>query len=242
MTGSGLPPPSPDWAWFLDIDGTLIDIAPTPSAIHVPPGLVDLLARLSRRCGGALALVSGRSVDNILDLMAPLRLPAAGLHGLERFCSDGRIERPPPLDGLDGVRRALTMFATGHPGVVLEDKRLTLALHYRAVPQLEEACRQAAQAAAVHCPGLAVVAGKMVFELRPAGSDKGVAVRRFMAEPPFAGRPPLFAGDDLTDEDGFAVVNAMGGVSLLVGPPRATAAFWRVESVEVFRQWLAAGA
>lgn len=240
MTRTDLPPPSPDWAWFLDIDGTLIDIAPTPSAIHVPAGLVEMLAELSRRYDGAVALVSGRSIDNILTLVAPFRPPAAGLHGLERLSAEGRLLRPPPLPGLAGVRQRLAAFAAGHSGVVLEDKGLTLALHYRAAPHWEEACRQAAFAAAAACPGLAVVAGKMVFELRPAGVDKGDAVRAFMGEPPFAGRRPLFAGDDLTDEDGFQAVNGMGGISMLVGPPRATVARWRVDGVEAFRRWLAA--
>jgi trehalose 6-phosphate phosphatase len=233
------PPPSSGWAWFLDIDGTLVEIAPTPSAIHVAPGLVELLAALSRRSGGALALVSGRSVDNILDLIAPLRLPAAGLHGLERLTADGRILRPPPLPGLDGARQALAAFAASHPGVVLEDKRLTLALHYRQVPEFEQACRQAAAAAVAGCVGLAVAAGKMVFELRPAGSDKGGAVQAFMAEPPFAGRRPVFAGDDVTDEDGFAAVNRLGGLSVLVGPERPSSARHRVEGVNSFCEWLA---
>lgn len=233
------PAPSPNWAWFLDVDGTLIEIAETPSAIHVPAGLPDMLSALSRRHDGALALVSGRSVENIGQLVAPARLAASGLHGLERTGADGRrLPRPQPAAGLDAVREVLGEFAAGHPGVLLEDKGLTLALHYRQVPALEPACRAAAEAAVACRPGFGLMAGRMVFEVRPAGTDKGSAVRAFMAEPPFAGRVPIFVGDDLTDEDGFAAALALGGFAVLVGPERPTAANWRLAEVAELRDWL----
>lgn len=230
------PPPGPDWAWFLDVDGTLIDIAPTPSAIHFPPDLPARLAKLAGRHGGALALVSGRALDNILQLVAPLVPPAAGLHGLERRDAGGRVVRPGPLPGLDAMRAELQAFAAAHPGVILEDKGLTLALHYRQAPALEADCRRAAQRAAP--PGFAVAAGKMVFEIRPKGADKGGAVAAFMAEPPFAGRVPVFVGDDVTDEDGFVAANRLGGSSVLVGPERATQARWRLPDVAAAARWL----
>jgi trehalose 6-phosphate phosphatase len=232
------PPHHPDWAWFLDVDGTLIDIAPTPSAIHVPPGLPARLAALAVRHGGALALVSGRALDNVLQLVAPFRPPIAGLHGLERRSAAGRVLRPAPLPGLDRLRADLGAFATAHPGVVVEDKDLSLALHYRLAPAAEADCRRAAEAAVAGRADLVVARGKMVFEIRPAGSDKGGAVAAFMAEPPFAGRVPVFVGDDVTDEDGFAAANRLGGHSVLVGPERATLAQWRLPDVAAAGAWL----
>ncbi len=236
-----LPPPSPqpDWAWFLDVDGTLIDIAPTPSSICVPPALPGQLAALSARTGGAVALISGRSIDNIRSLVAPYRPNAAGLHGLERARADGPIIRPQQTAGLDHIRNRLMAFAGSHPGLVLEDKDLTLALHYRQAPERQQDARRAVEEAAAAHPGFRVQAGKMVFEIGPAGYDKGAAVRAFMADPPFAGRVPVFAGDDVTDEYGFHAVEALGGISVLVGPERATAAHFHLPDVAACSAWLA---
>lgn len=230
------PPPSPDWALFLDIDGTLIDIAPTPSAIHIPNGLPQRLRALADRHGGALALVSGRAAANIAELVAPCRFAAAGLHGMERMDADGHILRPAPKRGL-GALRARLRALEGH-GVVLEDKGLSLAVHYRLAPQREEECRQVVEALVAAYPGFRVLAGKMVLEVKPEGFDKGGAVRAFMAEPPFAGRVPVFVGDDVTDEDGFRAAAELGGFAVLVGEERESAARYCLGDVAACRGWL----
>lgn len=237
MNDLPLPPDSaPDWAWFLDLDGTLIEIAPTPSAIHMPPDLPRILKRLSERHGGALALVSGRSVGNIARLTDPYRFPAAGLHGLERETAGGTLIRPAELPGLDNVRAMLAPLDGG--GVLIEDKGLSIAVHYRQAPERVEECRRAVEAAVAAHPEFTLLAGKMVFEIKPAGYDKGAAMRAFMAMPPFAGRVPVFVGDDVTDEYGFEAANDAGGISVLVGAPRATRARFRLDSVQACHAWL----
>lgn len=247
MTSVPLPLPSPpdpqaDWAWFLDVDGTLIHIAPTPSAISMPVWLPGLLTRLSERHGGALAVVSGRTLDNLGQLLAPFAGPAAGLHGIERRSPDGRVTRPAPDPALDQIRRRLHADIAPWQGVLLEDKGLGVALHYRNAPEREDECRRLAEAVVAAHSGFRLLSGKMVFELKPRGYDKGGALRAFMAEPPFAGRVPVFVGDDVTDEFGFEAANQMGGVSVLVGEPRATAARFRLPHVDACRAWLARAA
>lgn len=236
------PPPRPsrDWAWFLDLDGTLLDIAPNPRLVVVPQGLVSDLTSLRRSCGGALALVSGRPVSQVRNLMEPLRPAAAGLHGLEWVTPDGLLHGPSvPLPPVGGVRRTLQEFVINHPGTELENKGPTLALHYRGAPQHEDAARRAVTAALVNTRGFDVIDGKMVLEVRPAGIHKGTAIGQFMAEPPFAGRVPVFVGDDVTDEDGFKTVNQMGGIAIRVGEPRDTAARYGLDSTEACRGWIA---
>ncbi len=233
------PPPHPDphWAWFFDIDGTLIELASEPSSLQRPHHLAELLAAVRQRVGGAMALVSGRSVANILALIAPLEVPLSGCHGLERYLADGRLLRPPPSPRIDRARGMMKAFAEKHPGIVLEDKGLTLALHYRHVPHLEIEC--AAVVAQAASGDLEVLAGKMVFEVKPRGVSKGTALRAFMETDPFRGRLPIFLGDDLTDEDGFEAVAALGGKGVLVGPPRPTKATFRLQSVPALHDWLA---
>ncbi len=228
-------------AIFLDLDGTLVEIAPTPDAVQPAPGLLPLLETVSRRTGSALAVVSGRAVSDIDRILAPLVLPAAGLHGLERRSAGGAFQRSPALPRGDELRAALRGFASGHPGVQLEDKGAALALHYRARPDLHAAAAAAVEAA-LGCEraGLAVQCGKAVIEIRPDGADKGMAVAAFMSEPPFAGRRPVFAGDDLTDEAAFRAVRARGGVAVRVGGERATAAEWHLPDVPAVHAWLAA--
>lgn len=241
MSKRDLPPPpapSDDWAWFLDIDGTLIEIAPTPSSISIPLQLPALLAQVSKRWQGALALVSGRSLDNIRQLVAPFDPPAAGLHGLERRSADGTLARAHPPADLDQVRRELYQ-AEQWPGVLLEDKDLALAVHYRQAPAREADCRALAERVVAGHPDFSVQAGRMVFEVKPKGWDKGAALRAFMAEPPFAGRMPVFIGDDLTDEFGFAAANELGGLSVLVGEPRDSAARYHLPDIEACRVLLA---
>lgn len=234
------PPPVPadDWAWFLDIDGTLIEIAPTPSAISVPLQLPTLLGEVAARWDGALALISGRSLDNIRQLVAPLDPPAAGLHGLERRAADGTISRAHAPADLEQVRRRLAE-AEQWPGVLLEDKGLALAVHYRQNPACEDKCWTLVEKVVAEHPDFSVQAGRMVFEVKPRGWDKGAAVRAFMAEPPFAGRVPVFIGDDLTDEFGFAAANDLGGLSILVGTPRSSAARYGLPDITACRVMLA---
>mgnify|MGYP001545183353 CR=1 FL=1 len=241
MSAASLPPPSADWAFFLDVDGTLLEHADTPDAVRVDGALRTLLADLRSGAGGALALITGRSVADLDRLFAPLALPAAGQHGAERRDGPGRVHRHDFPEA--PVRRAaerLAAFAAAHPGLLLEDKGRSLALHYRLAPQLErEAHALVGEVLAQLGEGFELQHGKMVLELRPGGRDKGSAIAEFMAEAPFRGRTPLFAGDDLTDELGFGVVNEMGGVSLKVGEGPSQAR-WRIADAAAVRTWLRA--
>jgi len=240
MSGSSLPPAAADWAFFLDIDGTLLEHADTPDAVRVDGAMRGLLAELQAGAGGALALISGRSVADIDGLFAPLLLPAAGQHGAERRDGAGRMHRHDFAEA--PVRRAakrLAAFAAAHPGLLLEDKGRSLALHYRLAPQLaDEAGALVDEVVAGLGEGFELQRGKMVLEIRPGGRDKGSAIGEFMAEPPFRGRTPVFIGDDLTDEFGFGVVNGMGGVSVKVGEGPSQAR-WRIADAAAVRAWLA---
>lgn len=234
------PPLTDDSALFLDVDGTLLDIAPTPQAVSVSPQLIGILEKLQTRLHGAVALVSGRSVATLDALFAPLKLPAAGLHGLECRLPSGavRIVGGDPAV-LAAARKAAAAFARTTPGVVLEDKGLALAIHYRQAPQQERAVKELAQRLVDRfAHGLQIQEGKMVVELRPHGADKGTAIDKFMAEPPFRARVPVFAGDDATDEHGFEVVNRLRGVSVHVGVAARTAARYSLPTVNDVHHWL----
>ncbi len=241
MTATELPRPDANWALFLDFDGTLTDIAVTPGAVRVDPDLPATLAKLQGGLGGAVAIISGRPLAQIDAMLAPVVLPAAGLHGLEWRDQRGRVERPEAEPAaLAPMRRMLAEFAAANPGVELEDKTHTLALHYRAAPRLAGECRRAVQAAAAGTDGaFHVLEGKMVFEIKPAGIDKGTAIERFLAAPPFAARRPVFIGDDTTDEDGFAAVNRHWGITVRVGDGQPTAARYRIAAVADLLAWLA---
>lgn len=228
-----------DWAYFLDVDGTLLDLAEAPDAVRVDAALIDLVARLHRACGGALALVSGRALADLDRRLAPLRLPAAGQHGLERRNADGRLQTPAQTVAHRAVRAALAPVLERHSGLLLEDKGLTLALHYRRSPALAGyAHRLMAKLAAAG--GFELQKGKFVVEAKPGGADKGSAIADYLAEPPFRGRRPVFIGDDLNDESGFAAVNRLGGISIKVGKGRSHARY-RLDGVAAVRRWLAAG-
>ncbi len=229
-------------ALFLDLDGTLVEIAPTPDAVRPARHLPRLLEAVSERIGSALAIVSGRTIPDIDRILAPLVLPAAGLHGLERRSGNGAHSPPPALPRFDELRAALGRFAAGYSGLLLEDKGAALAMHFRARPELAAAAAAAVdRALGDRRGGIAVQHGKAVIELRPEGADKGAAVAAFMAEPPFAGRRPVFAGDDKTDEAAFRAVRARGGVSVRIGREGASAAEWRLADVEAVHAWLADG-
>jgi trehalose 6-phosphate phosphatase len=235
------PPPAaqPGWAYFLDIDGTLLEIAPTPRAVHAARADCQLVAALFESSGGALALVSGRSLAMIDELFSPLRLPAAGQHGVERRDARGGLHRPSLSRTLfDKAASMIRPFAERHEGLVFEHKGYSMALHYRLAPRLAAAAhavvREAARALGDR---VEVQRGKMVAELKPAGYDKGRAIEAFMRERPFAGRMPVFLGDDVTDEHGFERVARMGGHSIKIGPG-PTAARWRLPSPAAARAWL----
>jgi trehalose 6-phosphate phosphatase len=238
------PPALPGWdgrcALFLDVDGTLLEIARHPDDVRAPPGLKDLLASVAAAVDGALALVSGRTIAALDRIFAPLYLPAAGLHGLERRDAAGRVHYPEGYASRIAVARGgLLEFVQSEPGLLLEDKGAALALHYRNAPALEAQCRRhMALARSAAGEDFHVQPGKMVLELKPSGHDKGSAVHAFMAEPPFRGRQPVFVGDDITDEDGFRAVNGLDGVSIRVGPPAPTAARLAAPDVPAILAWL----
>ena len=235
------PPPTPqlNWAFFLDVDGTLLNLAKTPQAVLVEEPLLQLIASLHAACGGALALVSGRMISDLQDRIKLVQLPLAGLHGLERRDSSGRLwihATPPAAKG--AIKDALEPLLALHPALILEDKGLTLALHYRQAPMLGAYVhRLMGQLLRVHGQGLELQRGKFVVEIKPAGIDKGTAVGEYLAESPFIGRLPVFIGDDQNDEQGFAAVNARGGVSIKVGNGPSCAQF-RLPDVAAVRHWL----
>jgi trehalose 6-phosphate phosphatase len=241
VSEAALPEWRDDWALFLDVDGTILEIAPTPEAVEVPALAVPAIAAASERLAGAVALVSGRRIADLDRLFAPLRLPAAGSHGAERRTAQGLVFERHDAAKLAPARELLARFAEAHAGVLLEDKRDALALHYRLAPTLEPAARRiVAEAVAAVGPAFGVQEGKMVFEIKARAASKGRAIEDFMAEPPFCGRLPVFVGDDLTDEDGFDVVNRLGGHSIAVGVARATRARWRLRDAAHVLRWLAA--
>jgi trehalose 6-phosphate phosphatase len=239
---SSLPSPPPlgeiaEPAVFVDFDGTLVAIAATPDAILVPGDLAARLGALAARLEGRLALVSGRATGDLERHLGSLPFARAGSHGSERFTADGEelgaAPEPIPADAV----AALRAFA-GHPGILYEAKPLGGALHYRAAPELAPAVNELAEGLA-HEHGLSVKLGKCVTELVRPGADKGAAVRAFMADDDFAGALPVFVGDDLTDEDGFAAAADLGGFGVLVGDARPTSARYRLASVTEVHHWLA---
>jgi trehalose 6-phosphate phosphatase len=233
-----------DCALFLDIDGTLLELAPTPDGVRVDAGIAALLPALAQRLHGAIALVTGRTLADADRLFRGLALPIAGQHGLERRGADGSLHRHPlSLSTLEQLRDVLSSFAARHDGLYLEDKGATLALHYRQAPQLaslvHRTLRAHMTAELAAESGWRLQPGKSVLEIKPDGRDKGTAILEYMTEPPFAGRLPVFVGDDQTDEYGFAAVMAAGGWAVKVGRGRTYAQF-RLSDVAAVHAWLAA--
>jgi trehalose 6-phosphate phosphatase len=205
--------------------------------------LIELIERLYEVTGGALALISGRSIADIDSIFHGMTLPVAGQHGIERRNARGQLSRHEfSLERLDEPRARLEEVAARHRGLLLEDKGLCLALHYRQAPALASYAHRLMRTVQSEVgPDYTLQRGKKIVEIKPSGRDKGKAVTEFMAEKPFQGRLPVFVGDDATDEYGFAVVNSLGGHSIKVGAGRS-AARWRVRDVEAVRGWLARGA
>jgi trehalose 6-phosphate phosphatase len=212
-----LPPPSRA-AFLLDFDGTLVDIAPRPEDVTVPPALPGHLMSLRALCGGALALVSGRPISQIEALLGGAHFAIAGEHGTAiRHAPDQPIENLPLPELPHHWVRAASAAVAAHPGAQLEPKRNGFVLHYRGAPGAGEALLAVLAPLVAEQPqNFHVSPAKMAWELRPAGLDKGTAVRALMAQPPFAGRLPVFVGDDVTDEDGMREARAMGGLGLRV--------------------------
>ncbi|WP_224082824.1 trehalose-phosphatase [Cupriavidus laharis] len=231
-----LPLIEPNTALFLDFDGTLADLAPRPELVQVEPELVGTLHRLYERLEGALAIVSGRPIIELDDFLQPLRLPAAGVHGAEMRTGGAQMAMK-SAPGLEPLIPHLEALVRRHPGLRLERKSVAVAIHYREAPELEGLVRAAVADVLRHAVGLEGLPGKMVVEVKPAGINKGDAITAFMNMPPFAGREPVFAGDDVTDEAGFAVVRKLGGIGVLVGQ-RDTMASVSVTGPAALRCWL----
>lgn len=233
-----LPPLTAQTALFLDFDGTLVELAAQPDAVVIPPLLISTLAGLYHQLGGALALVSGRSLLDLDAFVAPLQLPAACEHGAQRRSAEGLLISAPAID-LGLALQAAENLVQHYPALRLERKQLALSLHYRHAPELESLCLHTMRQAVECSVGLELMQGKCVIDVKPAGVSKGTAIAAFMAEAPFAGRIPIFAGDDVTDEDGFAQVQDLGGHAVKVGAGPSCAAH-RCASVSELARWLQA--
>jgi trehalose 6-phosphate phosphatase len=224
------------FAVFFDLDGTLIELADRPDAVRMTRRTVDLLAVLRDRTRNALAVISGRDLQCIDRILHPLKLPAAGVHGLQRRDAAGVVHARQAPD-MKQIVRALEQSIGAESGILVEHKPGAAAVHFRQRPDLEQDCYHAVRAVIGERMDLHVMHGKMVFEILLKGGSKGHAIEAFLAEHPFRGRRPLFAGDDTTDEAGFRVINARGGVSIKIGCGE-TAARYRATNVSHFRNWL----
>jgi trehalose 6-phosphate phosphatase len=223
-------------ALFLDFDGTLAELAPRPDAVRVDPDLRPTLARLQVALDGALALVSGRAQEDLDPFLDPLQLPTAFEHGAVRRQANQTLSVAPcpPLQSALAAARTLV---DQHPGLLMEHKSHSVALHYRLAPHLEGLCRDQMGQAMAGDASLQLLQGKAVVEVKSASVDKGAAIVAFLQEPPFKGRLPVFAGDDVTDEAGFQRVQQLGGIGIKVGDGPSCASH-RVADPQALRQWL----
>ena len=234
---------SPRWpadpALFLDLDGTLLEFALDPATVRLPDRVHWILEQLPRATRGAIAFVSGRTLADLDRLLGHGRFPVAAVHGLKRRDAEGRLSSAVADEaGFDRMHEIMTQIRNEFPQTSLEHKGVALALHYRACPGLEATLVERVERGLNGmASGLKLLRGKMVLEVRPVGADKGTAISAFMREPPFAGRTPVFIGDDVTDEDGFREVNQRGGVSVKVdvGPSCAS---YRLKDTDAVIDWL----
>lgn len=227
-----------DNALLLDVDGTLLDIASEPNAVKSAPSLVSNLRRLEKKLDGAIAFVSGRTLENLDHIFAPLQLTTIACHGSTFRDPAGKVLRSTPLT--DGLKRWLVAIGKVDPGITIEDKDYSLAFHYRRVPHAEGPLLDAIHEHIDELRelGLNILRGKCVVEIKPKGINKGAALRRLMNFRPFAGRVPVFAGDDRTDEDVFAILPQFGGTGISVGHVMAGAEYM-VQQPRDVRRWLA---
>ena len=224
-------------ALFLDLDGTLVEFASHPDDVVLRDRTRDSLQRLHQNLGGAVAIITGRDIETVDRITAPVHLPIAGVHGLMRRDANGHVHQMTVDDEvLEAIRNRLNVWVADHEGLLVERKPGAVVLHYRQRPDLEDACTHKMDELGGGLEGFLLLRGKSVIELRGGGTDKGQAIGAF-----FAGRKPVFAGDDVTDEDGFKAVNAKEGITIKVGEGE-TAARYRAETVEAFTEWLAATA
>ncbi len=223
-------------AIFLDLDGTIVEIAEHPDAVCVRPSTLRLLKALNEEFNGALAVISGREISAIDRLLHPLILPAAGVHGLERRDATGVLHAPQPTEA-PPISFVFEKVLGDESGVVIERKPGAVAVHYRLRPDLERRCCEIVKEVVGQRKDLRMIHGKMVFEILQKGADKGRVITAFLEEPPFHGRVPIFAGDDVTDEAGFAAVNRQGGISIKVGGQETDARF-RANDVRELESWL----
>lgn len=226
-------------ALVLDYDGVLAPLASTPTAVAPDVACAELLAQLCERLEGRLALLSGRTIADLDRLTFGAVICCAGENGLERRAPDGRRTCEPPHPELDEVVDILRGLARSFEGVLVEEKRLSVAVHYRAAPQAAAELLRIAEALA-NGAGLQLHCGSMVVELATPGWDKGRALAELMAQDPFRGAAPIYVGDDEADEPGFASARRLGGWGVLVGQPRRSSARWRIESQEALCGWLQA--
>ena len=233
-----LPAPDARWALFLDVDGTLLDFHDDPAAVAASPELLALLQRLHAELHGALSLVSGRALAD-LDRLFGQPWAMAGLHGLQLRHADGqRREHPLDTSAHSQLKQRAEAMLEALGGIELEDKGIAIALHCRRSPERFAAMRDAAAALAEAMPGYELQAGNLVMEIKPAGMDKGRAVRELLQRPPFAGRQPVYVGDDLTDEHAFDTVARAGGYGVRVGCRHPTAAQFTLPSPAAVQHWL----
>jgi len=240
MTDVHAPPLTADVALFLDFDGTIVEIAARPDDVRVPDGLGAQLRDVSWGLNGALAVISGRSIATVDHYLGAAVQCVAGIHGAERRTSRGHINHA-VLDpsAIQHVRSRLNDFGRAHPNILIEDKGLSVAVHFREAPDLAAACQRLVDACVADSHGrLERQDGKMVTELKPAGITKVDALLHFMNEAPFAGRRPVFVGDDLTDESAFVAVSKTNGFGVIVGDRSPTAATARLSSVTALHHWL----
>jgi trehalose 6-phosphate phosphatase len=226
-------------ALFLDMDGVLAPMAPTPDAVVPTARRTAALKAVEARLAGRVAIVSGRTLAEIDRISDHALVSGSGVHGLERRLKDGSIERKVADAGVAQALGAFEAFAADRPGVIVEDKGVSVGLHYRQAPDEARAAKDIA-AELQSETGLTLQPGHMVLELKTPGADKGTAVTAFMQEAPFKGAVPVMLGDDLTDEYGFEAASALGGYGVLVGPERETAARYRLDDVDTVLTWLEA--
>lgn len=236
-----LPAASKNWALFLDIDGTLLDLAPTPDAVVVPPGLLQVLENVSGVLDGAAAFVSGRPIEWIDRLFRPLAWPAAGQHGAEiRLSRHDAVQSTVEVPDLSELRARAAAIAASMPGVLVEEKSFGIALHYRNVPEQGPALHRRIEALLRELKSdLQLLPGKMVFEIKAVAAWKERAVEIFMEVEPFRGRLPVVIGDDTTDEGAFRAARRRGGYAIQVGPRSSTVATAHIQSPTAVRDWLA---